>query len=129
MEPASVRPARLKVGGNGTLQHLTLKKVPTDPYPSSICPKISQCITLMYDRGAFKTVASALRLGKNTTLNSYSPLVFPSISPLVFKGRLLELFFLVQVPQTGAWRPHSLKGSSVVVLSLPLVSHHTGSRK
>lgn len=80
----------------------------------------------MYDPGAFKTVASALRLEKNTTLDSYSPLVLPGISPLVFKGRLLEFFFLVQVPQAGTWTPHFLKGSSVVVLSFPLVGHHTG---
>ena len=42
----------------------------------------------------------------------------------VFKWVLL---FLVHVPQAGAWILGLQEGTSVAVISLPLIGHHTGS--
>ena len=67
----------------------TLEKVPTGPYPSSRCPKISQCTTFTYDLDAFPTAASVLGLGKSATLVSCSPLVLPDLIPAGFQSQML----------------------------------------
>lgn len=87
------------------------KKFPTDLCLSGTRPKISQCISVTYDPGAFQTVASILGLRTNEFVREsvksgisvlYSPLTLLEVWLTGFQSQMLwGLPFPVQVSQAG----------------------------
>ena len=105
-------------GKSGTHQYLWHERVPTDPCPSSTHPKISQCITFMYDLAAFQTAPSVPELRKSATWVSYTPLVLPDVSLAGFQRQMLGgLHFLIQVNQARVQTLLSPETTSVGVIT------------
>lgn len=105
-------------GESGAHQHFGLwRKIPAPPAHALKLVNVS--ITFIYNTGAFQTAASVLERAQ--------PFGSPRISLAGFQSQTLQrLLLLVQVPEAEAWTPRSWWGTPVVVISLPLVSHHTG---
>lgn len=87
------------------------KKFPTDLCLSGTRPKISQCISVTYDPGAFQTVASILGLRTNEFVREsvksgisvlYSPLTLLEVWLTGFQSQMLcGLPFPEQVSKAG----------------------------
>ena len=74
------------------------------------------------------TEYKVLHMPYKTTFSIFhSPPALPSVNPTGLQSQMLwGLIFLVQVPRGspgGTWSPHSIEGTSTVVMSLPLVGH------
>lgn len=90
MAPVMVRQAKLKKRVvNGSCPHPNQEKVPKDPCPSSIHPKICQCITFTYDLGDFSHCCHCARTQEEGNLDLLQPTGAPRISPAGFQSQML----------------------------------------
>lgn len=106
------------------------------PYPSSTTPKMTSEPPSGYDPGALhillhlclysEQVSLHVNLSKTESQFTTALQLFKCKPHWSSMANVMGLIFLVQVPRGspgGTWTPHSIRGTSTVVISLPLVGH------